>query len=195
MDKKTEILQLLDKAKEQHGLEKAATLANILKLVADPLTEEEWKEAERPLRPAPKKLIGAGTGGRNWRGVKPETAQKDYEAAKGRLKALRAKVAAVRNPEWPNLKAALPEGFVRVISPMQEHLYESDQVAAIRQSDIEVRKEAEKAVQVYYLKHSKYSPEVFEWWPKSQIVVEDGRVVAVKEWFANKNRLPFAPER
>lgn len=41
MDKKTEILQLFDKAKEQHGLEKAATIADILRLVGDPLSEED----------------------------------------------------------------------------------------------------------------------------------------------------------
>ena len=201
MDKKTEVKRLLEKVESQKGIERAKTLKSILELVADPLTEEEWKEAETPLRPVPKRAIAVSfshdarsieklTQTRREAAEKLEAAKMERAQAKKRLKELRKKLGAVRDPEWPDLKYPLPTGFVQVIAPQQHSLYEDGEVAAIRRSGIEVRKETEKAVQVYYLVNSKYRPEVFEWWPKSQIAIEDGRVVGVSEWFAKKNKLP-----
>lgn len=163
----------------------------------DPLSPEEWAKAERPLRSAPKRVTYAGLGGQR---LTPEerlslankqaAAKKARSDAKKELQALRKKVAAVRDPKWPDLESKLPEGFVQVIDPVQGSLYEKGEIAAVRSSDISIQKETEKAVQVHYLVSNRYSPEKWEWLPKSQIITKGDRVVATKEWLAKKHGFP-----
>ena len=163
----------------------------------DPLSPEEWAKAERPLRPASKRVASAGFGGqrrtseeRLAQANKEAAAKEDRSEAKKELQALRKKVAAVRDPQWPVLENKLPDGFVQVISAKQKSLYEKNEIAAIRSSDISVQKETEKAVQVHFLTNNRFSPEKWEWLPKSQVVVKDGRVVGMQGWLAKKHGFP-----
>lgn len=163
----------------------------------DPLSAEEWTKAERPLRPAPKRVVSAGFGGqrrtpeeRLSQASKEASEKKARSDAKKELQALRKKVAAVRDPQWPVLESKLPDGFVQVISAKQKSLYEKNEIAAIRSSDISVQKETEKAVQVHFLTNNRFSPEKWEWLPKSQVVIKDGRVVGMQEWVAKKHGFP-----
>jgi hypothetical protein len=163
----------------------------------DPLSPDEWAKAERPLRPAPKRVASAGFGGQRQtpedrlsQANKEASAQKARSEAKKELQALRKKVAAVRDPQWPVLESKLPDGFVQVISAKQKSLYEKNEIAAIRSSDISVQKETEKAVQVHFLTNNRFSPEKWEWLPKSQVVVKNGRVVGMQGWLAKKHGFP-----